>query len=108
MSSSEAVHNIFEGSYGLPETKFAKELKDEMGDLTEEEHEEMSDWVDDYLLRDHKEKMKATKVREKRMRKTLRENPKSSSTRLSLTALRMKFWRRMTHLFRSCSSVLVG
>ena len=57
-SSSEVGHDIPEGSYELPETEFAKELKDENGGLTEEEHEEMSGWLEDYLLRDLKEKMK--------------------------------------------------
>ena len=66
----------------------------------------MSGWLEDYLLGDLKEKLKhkATEVREKRTRKTL----KGKSTRLSLTALRMKFGRSMTHIFRSCSSVLIG
>ena len=54
--SSEVGHDIFEGSYELPEKKFAKELKDEIGELTEEEHEEMSGWLEDYLLRDLKRK----------------------------------------------------
>ena len=72
-SSSEVGHDFSEGSYELPETKFGKELKDEIGELTEEEHEEMSGWLEDYLLTDLKEKMKhkATEVREKRTRKTL-------------------------------------
>ena len=34
-SSSEVGHDVSEGSYELPETKFAKELKDEIGELTE-------------------------------------------------------------------------
>ena len=34
-SSSEVGHDISEGSYESPETKFEKELKDEIGDLTE-------------------------------------------------------------------------
>ena len=50
--SSEVGHDFFEGSYELPETKFAKELKDVIGELTEEEHEEMSGWLGDYLLTD--------------------------------------------------------
>ena len=77
-SSSEVGHDFSEGSYELPETKFAKELKDEIGELTEEEHEEMSGWLEDYLLTDLKEKMKhkATKVREKRTRKTLKGKSK--------------------------------
>ena len=72
--SSEVGHDFFEGSYELPETKFAKGLKDVIGELTEEEHEEMSGWLGDYLLTDLKEKMKhkATEVREKRTRKTLK------------------------------------
>ena len=67
-SSSEVGHDISEGSYELSETKFAKELKDENGEPTEEEHEEMSGWLEDYLLGYLKEKMKhkATEVREKR------------------------------------------
>ena len=66
-SSSEVGHDFSEGSYELPETKIAKELKGEIGELTEEEHEEMSGWLEDYLLTDLKEKMKhkATEVREK-------------------------------------------
>ena len=58
--------------------KFAKELKDEIGKLTEEEHEEMSGWLEDYLLTDLKEKMKhkATEVREKRTRKILKGKSK--------------------------------
>ena len=73
-SSSEVGHHRSQGSYELPETNFAKELKDETGELTEEEHEEMSSWLEEYLLRDLKEKMKhkATEVREKRKRKTLK------------------------------------
>ena len=72
-SSSEVGHDFSEGSYELPETKFAKELKDDIGEPTEEEHEEMSGWLEDYLMTDLKEKMKhkATEVREKRTRKTL-------------------------------------
>ena len=64
--------------YELPETKFAKELKDEIRELTEEEHEEMSGWLEDYLVTDLKEKMKhkATEVREKRSRKTLKGKSK--------------------------------
>ena len=53
-SSSEFGHDFSEGSYELPETKFAKELKDEIGELTAEEHEEMSGWLEDYLLTDLK------------------------------------------------------
>ena len=77
-SSSEVGHDFSEGSYELPETKFAKELKDEIGELTEEEHEEMSGWLEDYLLTDLKEKIKhkATEVREKRTRKTLKGKSK--------------------------------
>ena len=77
-SSSEVGHDFSEGSYDLPETKFAKELKDEIGELTEEEHEEMSGWLEDYSLTDLKEKMKhkATEVREKRTRKTLKGKSK--------------------------------
>ena len=77
-SSSEVGHDFSEGSYELPETKFAKELKDEIGELTEEEHEEMSGWLEYYLLTDLKEKMKhkATEVREKRTRKTLKGKSK--------------------------------
>ena len=73
-SSSEVGHDFSEGSYELPERKFAKELKDEIVEL-EEEHEEMSGWLEDYLLTDLREKMKhkATEVREKRTRKTLKE-----------------------------------
>ena len=86
--------------------KFAKQLNDEIGELTEEEHEEMSGWLEDQLITDLKEKMKhkATEVREKH----LRDNPKLSSTRHSLTILRKKSWRRMTHFFRRCSSALIG
>ena len=77
-SSSEVGHELSEGSYELPETKFAKELKDEIGKLTEEEHEEMSGWLEDYSLTDLKEKMKhkATEVREKRTCKTLKGKSK--------------------------------
>ena len=77
-SSSEVGHDFSEGSYELPETKFAKELKDEIGELTEEEHEETSGWLEDYLLTDLKEKMKhkATEVREKRTCKTLKGKSK--------------------------------
>ena len=77
-SSSEVGHDFSEGSYELPETKFAKELKDEIGELTEEEHEEMSGWLEDYLLTHLKEKMKhkATEVLEKRTRKTLQGKTK--------------------------------
>ena len=77
-SSSEVGHDFSEGSDELPETKFAKELKDEIGDLTEEEHEEMCGWLEDYLLTDLKEKMKhkATEVREMRTRKTLKGKSK--------------------------------
>ena len=76
--SSEVGPDFSEGSYELPETKFAKKLKDEIGELTEEEHEEMSGWLEDYLLTDLKEKMKhkATEVREKRTRKTLKGKSK--------------------------------
>ena len=72
--SSEVGHDISEGSYELPETKFGKEPKDEIGDLTEDEHGEMSDWLQDYLLRDLKEKTKhkATEVREKHTLMTLK------------------------------------
>ena len=41
-SSSEVGHDFSESSYELPETKFARELKDEIGEVTEEEHKEMS------------------------------------------------------------------
>ena len=77
-SSSEVGHDFSEGSYELPEPKFAKELKDEIGGLTEDEHEEMSGWLEDYLLTDLKEKMKhkSTEVREKRTRKTLKGKSK--------------------------------
>ena len=77
-SSSEVGHDFSEGSYELPATKFAKELKDEIGELTEEEHEEMSGWLEDYLLTDLRQKMKhkATKVREKRTRKTFKGKSK--------------------------------
>ena len=76
--SSEVGHDFSEGSYELPDTKFAKELKDELGELTEEEHEEMSGWLEDYFLGDLKEKMKhkATEVRQKRTRKTLKGKSK--------------------------------
>ena len=57
-SSSEVGHDVSEGSYELPETNFAKELQDEIGELTEEEHEEMSGWLEDYLLTDLKVKVK--------------------------------------------------
>ena len=72
--SSEVGHHFSEGSYELPETEFAKDLKDEIGELTEEEHEQMSGWLEDYLLTDLREKMKhkGTEVREKRTRKTLK------------------------------------
>ena len=45
-----------------------------MGELMEEEHEEMSGWLEDYLLTDLKEimKHKATELPEKRTRKTLK------------------------------------
>ena len=78
MPSSEVGHDFSEGSYELPETKFAKEPKDEIGESTEEEHAEMSGWLEDYLLTDLKEKMKhkATQVREKRTRKTLKGKSK--------------------------------
>ena len=77
-SSSEVGHDFSEGSYELPETKFAKELKEEIGELKEEEHEGMSGWLEDYLLTDLKEKMKhkATEVREKRTHKTLKGKSK--------------------------------
>ena len=77
-SSSEVGHDFFEGSDELPETKFAKELKDEIGELTEQEHEEMSGWLEDYLLTDLKEKMrhKATEAREKRTRNTFKGKSK--------------------------------
>ena len=77
-SSSEVGHDFSEGSSKFPETKFARELKDEIGELTEEEHEEMSGWLEDYLLTDLKEKMKhkATEVREKRTRKRLKRRSK--------------------------------
>ena len=77
-SSSEFGHDFSEVSYELPETNFAKEIKDEIGELTEEEHEEMSGWLEDFLLTDLKEKMKhkATEVREKRTRKTLKGKSK--------------------------------
>ena len=69
----------------------------------------MSDWLQEYLFRDLKEKMKheAIEVREKRTRKTLKGKSKVELIRLSLTAPRMKSWRRMTHFFRSCPSVLM-
>ena len=78
MSSSKVGHDFSEASYELPETKFAKELKDEIRELTEEEHEEMSGWLEDYFLTDLKEKMKhkATEVREKRTRKTVKGKSK--------------------------------
>ena len=77
-SSSEVGHDFSEGSYEVTETKFAKELKDKIGELIEEEHEEMSGWLEDYLLMNLKEKMKhkATEVREKRTRKTLKGKSK--------------------------------
>ena len=77
-SSSEVGHDFSEGSYELPETKSAKEVKDEIGELMEEEHEEMGGWLEDYLLTDLREKMKhkATEVREKRTRKTLKGKSK--------------------------------
>ena len=77
-SSSEVGHDFSEGSYELPESKFTKELKDEIGELTEEEHEVMSGWLEDCLLTDLKEKMKhkATEVREKRTLKTLKGKSK--------------------------------
>ena len=77
-SSSEVGHDFSEGSYELPEEKFAKELKEDIGELKEEEHEEMSGWLEDFLLMDLKEKMKhkATEVREKRTRKTLKGKSK--------------------------------
>ena len=77
-SSSEIGHDFSEGSYKLPETKFAKELKDEIGELTEEEHEEMSGWLEDYLGTDLKEenRHKATEVQEKRTRETLKGKSK--------------------------------
>ena len=73
-SSSQVGHDFSEGSCELSETKFPKKLKDGIGELTEEEQEEMSGWPGDYLLTDLKEKMKhkATEVREKRTRKTLK------------------------------------
>ena len=76
--SSEVGHDFSEGCHELPETKFAKELNDEIGELTEEEQEEMSGLLEDYLLTDLKEKMKhkATEVREKRTRRTLKGKPK--------------------------------
>ena len=76
--SSEVVHHFSELSYEIPETKFAKELKDEIGELTEEEHEERSGLLEEYLLTDLKEKMKhkATEVREKRTFRTLEEKSK--------------------------------
>ena len=76
--SSEVGHHISEGSYELTETNFAKELKDEIGELTEEEHEEISGWLKDYLLGDlkKKKKQKATEVREKSTRKTLKGKSK--------------------------------
>ena len=51
---TQVGHDLSEGSYELPEMKFATELKDEIGKLTEEEHEEMSGWLEDYLLTDLK------------------------------------------------------
>ena len=56
----------------MPETLFAKELKDEIVELTEEEHEEMHHWLESYLLSNLNKKMKhkATEVRERRTRKT--------------------------------------
>ena len=109
-SSSEVGHDFSEGSYELPETKFAKELKDDIGELKEEEHEEMSRWLEDHLFTDLKEKMKhkATEVREKRTRNTLKGKSMLSSTGLSLTILRRKSWRFMTHFFGRCSSALSG
>ena len=76
--SSEVGHDLSEDSNELPETKFAKEVKDEIGKLTEEEHEEMSGWLEDYLRTDLKEKMKhkATEVREKRTCRTLQGKSK--------------------------------
>ena len=103
-------HDFSEGSYELPETKFAKEVKDEIGELTEEEHENLSGLLKDYLLTDLKEKMKhkATEVREKRTRKKLRENPRLNFTRVSPTILRKKSWRRITQFFRMCFSAIIG
>ena len=77
-ASSKVGLDFSEGSYQLPQMKFAEEPKDEIGELTEEEHEEMSGWLEDYLLTDLKEKMKhkATEVREKRTRKTLKGKSK--------------------------------
>ena len=77
-SSSEVGHDSSEGAYELPETKFAKELRNEISELTEEEHEEMSGWLEYYLLTDIRRKMKhkATEVREKRTRKTLKGKSK--------------------------------
>ena len=77
-SSSEVGHEFSEGSDELPETKFAKELKDEIGELTEEQHEEMSGWLENYVLTDLKEKVKhkATEVGAKRTRKTLKGKSK--------------------------------
>ena len=61
----------------------------------------MRRWLEDYLLTDLKEKMKhkATEGGEKRTVRHLRESLKLSSTRLSLTILRRKSWRWMTHFF---------
>ena len=77
-ASSEFGHDFSEVSYELRETEFAKEINDEIGALTEEEDEEMSGWLEDYLLTDLKEKMKhkATEVREKRTYKTLKGKSK--------------------------------
>ena len=76
--SSEVGHNVSEGSYELPETRFAKELKDEIGELSEKEHEEMHDLLESFLLSDLKEKMKHkhTEVRERRTRKTIKGKSK--------------------------------
>ena len=109
-SSSEVGHDCSEGSYELPETKFAKELKDEIGELTEEEHEEMSGWLEDYLLTDLKEKRKTKLPKYERSVRVrhLRENPELNFTRVSLTILRKKSWTQMTHFFRRCFSALIG
>ena len=56
-SSSEVGHDTSAESYELPETKFTKELKDEISELTEEEQEEMSGWLEEYSLGDLNEKM---------------------------------------------------
>ena len=109
-SSSEVRHDIYEGSYELPETKFAKELKDEMGELTEEEHKEMNGWLEDYLLGDFKEKMKhkATEVREKRTGKTLEGKSKVEFHRTLSEGSEDETLETDDPLPRRYSSVLIG